>query len=71
MYNQFVDVIQTSTEKHIPHKTLSGRWNAPWVNRQIKRLIRKRNEGTTKPKYQEHPKTGRCLKNLEDSLNKN
>ncbi len=26
MYNKFVEVIRTSTEKHIPHKTLSGRW---------------------------------------------
>ena len=40
MYNNFVEVIRTSTEKHIPHKTLSGRWDAPWVNRNIKRLIR-------------------------------
>ena len=40
MYNKFVEVIRTSTEKHIPHKTLSGRWDAPWVNRNIKRLIR-------------------------------
>ena len=39
MYNKFVEVIRTSTEKHIPHKTLSGRWDAPWVNRNNKRLI--------------------------------
>ena len=40
MYNKFVEVIRTSTEKHIPHNTLSGRWDAPLVNRNIKRLIR-------------------------------
>ena len=42
MYNKFVDVIRTSIEKHIPHKTLSRRWDAPLVNRNINRLIRKK-----------------------------
>ena len=33
MYNKFVEVIRTST------KTLSGRWDAPWVNKNTKRLM--------------------------------
>ena len=32
MYNQFAEVIRTSNENHVTQKTLSGRWNAPWVN---------------------------------------
>ena len=50
MYNQFVDVIRISTEKHIPHKTISGRWDATWINRHIKRLVRKKKRRYDKAK---------------------
>ena len=55
MFNKFVEVIRTSTEKHIPHKTLSGRWDAPWVNRNIKRLIRKKKRRYDKAKQSGTP----------------
>ena len=53
MYNKFVEVIPTSTENHIPHKTLSGIWDAPWVNRNIKILIKK-----TKRRYDKAKQSG-------------
>ena len=55
MYNKFVEVIQTSTKKHISHKTLSGRWDAPWANRNIKRLIRKQKRMYDKAKQSGAP----------------
>ena len=64
MYNRCVEVIRTSTEKIIPHKTLSGGWDAPWVNRNIKRLIRKKKRRYDKAKQSGTPEDWETLKNL-------
>ena len=62
MYNKFVEVIRTSTEQHIPHNTLSGRWDAPWVNRNIKRLIRKKKRRYDKAKQSGTPEDWEMFK---------
>ena len=62
MYNKFVEVIRTSTEKHVPHKTLSGRWDAPLVNRNIKRLIRKKKRRYDKAKQSGTPEDWETFK---------
>ena len=62
MYNKFVEVIRTSTEKHIPHNTLSGRWDAPWVNRNIKRLISIENRMYDKAKQSGTPEDWETFK---------
>ena len=61
-YNKFVEIIRASTEKHIPHKTLSGRWDAPWVNRNIKRLIRKKKRRYDKAKQSGRPEDWETFK---------
>ena len=38
----FKDTLASTMTKHIPTKTISGRWNLPWMNGTIKRLIKKR-----------------------------
>ena len=38
----FKDSIKKAMEDHIPTKVLSGRWNLPWMNNTIKRLMKKR-----------------------------
>ena len=61
-YNKFVEIIRASTEKHIPHKTLSGRWDALWVNRNIKRLIRKKKRRYDKAKQSGRPEDWETFK---------
>ncbi|XP_072030407.1 uncharacterized protein [Amphiura filiformis] len=38
----FKEALQDAMNKHIPTKRLSGRWNLPWMNNNIKHLMKKR-----------------------------
>ena len=38
----FKEALDKSMTSHVPTKTLSGRWNLPWMNKNIKRLMKKR-----------------------------
>ena len=54
--------IRTSTEKQIRHKILSGRWDALWVNRNIRRLIRKKKRRYDKAKQSGTPEDWETFK---------
>jgi len=39
-WSAFKTIMNGAMEKHIPQKTLSGRWDIPWMTRDIKKQIR-------------------------------
>ena len=38
----FTSIILTAIKNHVPTKTISGRWNLPWITPGLRRLMRKK-----------------------------
>ena len=41
-YNFFTETVLEVMKEHFPQKKLGSRWNVPWMNSSIKRMIRKK-----------------------------
>lgn len=55
-WTKFVDAIQNTMEKNVPHKITSSRLNLPWFNRSHRRLCRKKQRSYNKAKKSNKPK---------------
>ncbi|CAG2185990.1 unnamed protein product [Mytilus edulis] len=49
-WNDFKDILSQAIISNIPTKILSTRWNVPWINREIKTMIRKKQRVYNKAK---------------------
>ncbi|CAG2212437.1 unnamed protein product [Mytilus edulis] len=49
-WNDFKDILSHAIISNIPTKILSTRWNVPWINREIKTMIRKKQRVYNKAK---------------------
>ena len=49
-WTDFKDILTNAIEEHIPSKMLSSRWDVPWLNNDLKRLIRKKQRVYNKAK---------------------
>ena len=67
-WTKFVDAIQNTMEKNVPHKITSSRFNLPWFNRSHRRLCRKKQRLYNKAKKTNKAEDWTNFKSLRKKL---
>jgi len=60
----FTSIILTAIKNHVPTKTISGRWNLPWITPGLRRLMRKKQRVYNPAKRTQNPKHWKKFKEL-------
>lgn len=67
-WTKFVDAIQNTMEKNVPHKITSSRFNLPWFNRSHRRMCRKKQRLYNKAKKSNKPEDWSNFRSLRKKL---
>lgn len=70
-WDSLKDVVSKVTKDHIPQKKISGRWNLPYMTRELKRKIRKKCRQYNKAKRSGSADDWKKFKSLRALLRKN
>ena len=68
LWQEFTETLDKATSKYIPSKTARQKNGLPWVNRDIKRLIRSRNKLYKKHKQTGNPKDKQLFRELKHKV---
>ena len=60
----FTSIILTAIKNHVPTKTISGRWNLPWITLGLRRLMRKKQTVYNLAKRTQNPQHWKKCKEL-------
>ena len=69
-WNLFREAIENTIEKNIPQKTLPAKWNQPWINKCVKRAIRKRQRLYSKAKKTGNSEHWNAFRTFRNQVNK-
>lgn len=70
IWDKFTTTLKTSIQQHIAHKTARPRETSPWIDKSIKRLIRKRDRLDKKMKKSQDKQHQRNYKNCKHLVQK-
>ena len=60
----FTSIILTAIKNHVPTKTISGRWNLPWITPGLRRLMRRKKSVYNLAKRTQNPQHWKKFKEL-------
>ena len=60
----FTSIILTAIKNHVPTKTISSKWNLPWITPGLRRLMKKKQRGYNLAKRTQNPQHWKKFKEL-------
>lgn len=69
-YNFFTETVLETMKEHFPQKKLGSRWNVPWMNSSIKRMIRKKQKLYNRARKSNSQADGKKFKDLRKATKK-